>query len=75
MLTVLLKDLNMNDRACPICSLEIECEEHVLGRCIAYNNYTDVYSTACNLNDKFNDMNDCDKCVLYITLMCVLPRF
>ncbi len=47
--------LDMNDRVCPICSLEIESEEHVLTSCPAYHTYRDVlYSTVFHLNE----MND-----------------
>ncbi len=57
--TVCYKGFSVNDRVFPICSLEIEFEEHVLIRCPAYNNYRDaLWSTAFNLNHYFNIMND-----------------
>ncbi len=44
---------------CPICSLEIEYEKHVLTRCPTYNYYRDEsYSSALTLNDNDKDMND-----------------
>ena len=66
--------LEVSERICPVCHLEVESEEHVIVRCPAYSDIrSELFNYACDMNSVFNDLDDEQK-LSFILSNCDICR-